>query len=184
MIVPSNTPLVTVIIPAYNRFEEVQRAIDSVIRQTYKEVEIILVDDYSTKSLISLENKYNGLKVIRHPSNLGSAAARNTGFKAANGKYIALLDSDDLWLGNKIEIQVNYMETHPNVDITTTGYFYYTDEGDSVIIPKHQKNWHHHFCTGGGLAAGSTLVAKKKCLLDIQYDVNLRRLTDIDLLLR
>ena len=61
MIIANNIPLITVIIPVYNRFEEVQRAITSVIKQSYNNIEIIVVDDGSTQPLNSLENKYNGL---------------------------------------------------------------------------------------------------------------------------
>ena len=97
MTLHSISPLVSVIIPAYNRFEEVQVAIESVLKQSYKIIEIIVVDDGSTQPMKALEKAYQNVKVVKHKTNKGSAAARNSGFQAANGKYIALLDSDDQW---------------------------------------------------------------------------------------
>lgn len=184
MIVPSNTPLITVIIPAYNRFEEVQRSINSVINQSYSNFEIILVDDYSTKSLISLENKYNGLKVIRHSANLGAAVARNTGINAARGSFVAFLDSDDIWHEDKLTAQLQFMFENPDLDASTTAYYYRTEEGESIEIPKTQKNWEKNLCTGSGLAPGSTLMARTEAINNILYDSNLVRLEDVDMLLR
>lgn len=101
-------PTVSVIIPAYNRADTITRAIKSVLAQTYEDFEIIVVDDGSTDQTCEVVQQIGDwrIRLIRHSSNQGAAAARNTGMKAAGGKYIALLDSDDEWLLNKLEIQL------------------------------------------------------------------------------
>ncbi|HSR19164.1 MAG TPA: glycosyltransferase family 2 protein [Ignavibacteriaceae bacterium] len=100
-------PFISVIIPTLNRGEFIKKNIDCVLSQTYQNFEIIVVDDGSednTKEIInSIED--NRIKYIKHPKNLGAAAARNTGIKAACGKWIAFLDSDDIWDKTKLEKQ-------------------------------------------------------------------------------
>ena len=184
MIISSNSPLITVIIPAYNRFEEVQRAINSVIIQSHKNVEIIVVDDGSTPPLNPLEDKYDSLTVIRHSTNLGAAAARNTGINAAKGSFVAFLDSDDIWYENKLTMQLQFMFENPDLDASTTAYHYRTEEGESLEVPKAQRNWEKTLCAGSGLAPGSTLIAKTDAINNILYDTNLVRLEDVDMLLR
>jgi glycosyltransferase involved in cell wall biosynthesis len=100
--------LVTVVITTYNRPRLVRRAIDSVLRQTYKNLEIIVVDDDPGSNLASWIEQRNlqNLTYLRHDTNLGLAAARNTGLRHARGKYIAYLDDDDEWIDEKIAQQV------------------------------------------------------------------------------
>ena len=94
-------PTVSVIIPTYNRAHLVGRAIKSVLNQTYRDFEIIVVDDGSTdntKDIIKeFQKKDKRIKYIPYEKNKGGSAARNTGIKAAKGEYIAFLDSDDEW---------------------------------------------------------------------------------------
>ena len=100
-------PLVTVCITTYNRNIHVQKAIDSVLKQSYKQIELIVVDDGSKNPLNGLKIfKRKNIKLIRHAKNLGLASARNTGLNHANGKYIAYLDDDDEWDKIKIEKQI------------------------------------------------------------------------------
>jgi glycosyltransferase involved in cell wall biosynthesis len=118
--------LVSVIIPAYNRASTIIRAIDSVLNQTYKIFEIIIVDDGSldnTKQLVeSIKDKR--MVYIKHPRNEGGAAARNTGIKVAKGQYIAFLDSDDEWLPEKIEKQLNLFRKLDNsFGVVYTGFY-------------------------------------------------------------
>jgi len=110
-------PLVSVIIPTYNREALVCHAIDSVISQTYQNIEIIVVDDGSTDNTKNAINKYRTLENFSfiEQSNKGVSAARNHGVSLAKGKYISLLDSDDLFLPTKIAVQVNHFEANPNI---------------------------------------------------------------------
>jgi glycosyltransferase involved in cell wall biosynthesis len=102
-------PLVSTIIPTYNRASLVPEAIDSVLAQTYRHIEIIVIDDGSTDGTLEALKRYgNQIQVISQP-NAGPAAARNRGIRAAKGELIAFLDSDDLWLPEKLERQVNLL---------------------------------------------------------------------------
>jgi glycosyltransferase involved in cell wall biosynthesis len=103
-------PLVSAIIPTYNRATLVSDAIDSVLAQTYPHLEVIVVDDGSTDGTLDVLTRYGDrIQVISQP-NAGPGAARNRGMLAAQGEMIAFLDSDDLWLPQKIARQVHLMQ--------------------------------------------------------------------------
>ena len=106
-------PLVSVILPTYNRAWIVGQAIDSVLDQNYANLELIVVDDGSTDDTPRLLSAYgNRLHCLRQ-ANRGVSAARNAGIRAASGNLIALLDSDDAWLPGKVAAQARFFETHP-----------------------------------------------------------------------
>lgn len=100
-----NTPTVSVIIPTYNREHLLGRALKSIFNQTYKDFEVIVVDDGSTDNTEKIIRDFSVLKInyIKHAKNKGEGAARNTGLKAAKGEYVAFLDSDDECLPEKLE---------------------------------------------------------------------------------
>jgi glycosyltransferase involved in cell wall biosynthesis len=103
-------PLVTAIIPTFNRAGVVGEAIDSVLQQTYSKVEVIVVDDGSTDGTPAMLRRYgNAIRVITQ-ENAGPSAARNRGIACANGSIVAFLDSDDLWLPAKLERQVALLQ--------------------------------------------------------------------------
>ena len=113
-------PLVSVIIPTFNRGWVVREALDSVLEQDYRNFELIVVDDGSTDDTGSILSSYGQrLKVITQP-NRGVSAARNRGIAAARGDLIALLDSDDYWLPKKLAVQVEFFRQHPAVEICQT----------------------------------------------------------------
>lgn len=105
-----NKPVVSVIIPTYNRVHLLRRAIQSVLNQTYQDFEIIIIDDGSIDNTEEVVKKFQEqdkrVRYIKHEENKGGSAARNTGIKNAKGKYIAFLDSDDEWLPTKLEKQI------------------------------------------------------------------------------
>ena len=97
---------ISVVIPTYNRIELLKRSIDSVINQTIKPSEIIIVDDGSNDGTEAMvKNKYDSLKLITQ-KNKGASAARNSGIKASSGEWICFLDSDDEWKNDKLEKQI------------------------------------------------------------------------------
>lgn len=106
-------PIVTIIMPSYNSASTIQQAIDSIRIQTFSNWELLVVDDCSTDNTFSLVTAYTILDerimLLRQSSNLGPARARNVALRAANGRYIAFLDSDDCWLPQKLERQVDFM---------------------------------------------------------------------------
>lgn len=106
-----NGLLVSVIIPAYNRAHSVRRSIDSVLDQTYRPLEVIVVDDGSTDGTAEVLEFYGDLIKLIRRSNGGPSSARNTGVAHAGGEIIAFLDSDDTWQPEKLERQVRLMES-------------------------------------------------------------------------
>ena len=100
----SVSPLVSAIIPTYNREEFTEIAVQSVLKQTYRNIELIVIDDGSTDNIKQILENYN-LKYI-FQNNQGVSAARNKGINEAKGEFIAFLDSDDIWQKKKIEIQI------------------------------------------------------------------------------
>lgn len=108
--------LVSVVIPAYNAEQFVGSAIESVLRQTWKDVEIIAVDDCSTDGTAAeLEKFREVVRIVRHEVNQGAAAARNTGWRISRGGIVAFLDGDDLWAPDKLEAFVESFDRHPGI---------------------------------------------------------------------
>lgn len=113
----SSPVAVTVIIPTYKRADLVPRAIASVLAQTYRDFEILVVDDCSPDNTRAVVHAITDPRVryVRHERNLGLPAGRNTGIRAANGEYIAFLDDDDEWKPNKLERQLAVMQDYDAV---------------------------------------------------------------------
>jgi len=137
-------PKVSVIIPTYNRAELLPRAIKSVLEQTYQDFEIIVVDDGSTDNteevIKEFQEQDKRIKYIKHDKNKGGSAARNTGIKAAKGKYVAFLDSDDEWLQNKLECEVKILNNNKNCIICSTGYTFINERTGKIISKTIFKN--------------------------------------------
>ena len=117
------TPLVSVIIPTYNRAHMIARCLESALAQTFKDYEIIVVDDGSTDTTRDFLLKAYGKRIryLTHPTNEGLSAARNTGIEHAQGTYIAVLDDDDVWLPDKLALQVELMQANPDVVLAYCG---------------------------------------------------------------
>lgn len=119
-----NSELVSIIMPSYNCGRFVEKSICSVLAQTYKNWELLFVDDCSTDDTVSIVQamiiKDQRIKLLRNSSNLGAALSRNYALREAKGKWIAFLDSDDLWAPDKIEKQIRFMEENDY-------FFSYTD---------------------------------------------------------
>jgi len=130
-----SSPLISVIIPSYNRPDRTQRAIDSVAAQTYAHIELIVVDDNSTPPLaesLSLPNDCHGAELLTHDENQGASVARNTGINAASGSYLAFLDSDDEWKPEKLARQMDLVEGTDSV-VSYTGIERRSADGDLII---------------------------------------------------
>ncbi len=116
----SKTPLVSVIIPTYNRGWTIKEAIDSVLEQDFSDYELIIVDDGSTDNTADILQSYGNTITVIHQSNKGVSAARNRGIGASAGRLIAFLDSDDIWLPQKLSRQVEFFNNHPDALINQT----------------------------------------------------------------
>ncbi|MEN8245762.1 MAG: glycosyltransferase [Thermodesulfobacteriota bacterium] len=115
----SKLPLVSVIIPTYNRGWTLAEAVESVLAQDYKDFELIVVDDGSTDDTKDILAAYDGITVLGQ-ANQGVSAARNNGVAHSRGTYVAFLDSDDLWLPQKLAVQVDFFRKNPEALICQT----------------------------------------------------------------
>jgi glycosyltransferase involved in cell wall biosynthesis len=118
------SPLVTVVITTHNRVNLLGRAIDSVLAQSYKHIEVIVVDDFSSQSYESVKKKYHSIvRFIRNDKNIGLGASRNRGIKESSGELISFLDDDDEILPEKIEKQIELLRGNPQCDIVYCSSF-------------------------------------------------------------
>ncbi len=183
----SEKPLVSVIIPTYNRGWIVKEAIDSVLAQDYENFELIVVDDGSTDNTAQLLQGYGrNLTVISQP-NCGVSAARNRGIAAAAGQLVALLDSDDLWLPGKLSRQVAFFEAHPQALINQTEEIWIRNGVRVNPGRRHRKPCGMIFERSLALCLVSpSAVMIKKSLLDTVggFDESLPACEDYDLWLR
>jgi glycosyltransferase involved in cell wall biosynthesis len=113
---------VSVIIPTFNRCSIITDAIESVLRQTYSQYEIIVVDDGSVDTTKETVSKYGSNIKYIYQENAGPSAARNTGIRHAKGDLIAFLDSDDVWREDKLALQVACFTDNPRVGIVVSGH--------------------------------------------------------------
>ncbi|EJS49437.1 TPA: glycosyltransferase family 2 protein [Bacillus thuringiensis] len=142
-----NQSLVSIITPSYNASSFIKETIQSVQSQTYTNWEMIIIDDVSkdnTCELIKEEiKKDNRIRLIELQENCGAAIARNTGINNARGKYAAFLDSDDLWLPEKLEKQLTFMENN-DVAFSFTGYQIMNQDGtltDKIVHVPEKINY-------------------------------------------
>lgn len=137
--------LVSVIIPSYNSGRYIDKTIESVLNQTYSNFEIIIIDDNSTDEtpqiLRYLEGSNSKVKCYFLKENMGSARARNYGIENSKGRYIAFLDSDDLWVNNKLEKQINFMNNSQERNGFSYTAYQRIDESNNLInsikVPKN-----------------------------------------------
>ncbi|QER41687.1 glycosyltransferase [Thermodesulfobacterium sp. TA1] len=160
-------PLISVIIPTYNRAYILFKAVESVLNQTFKNLEIIVVDDGSTDLTPKLITQYP-VVYVRKPRK-GVAHARNRGLFHAKGSYIAFLDSDDLFVPTKLEEQLAFFEKNPNYKIVQTEEIWY--KGEKRINPKkiHKKaeGWFFERAVKLCVVSISTVLIKKELFEEI-----------------
>lgn len=127
--------LVSIIMPMHNSEKYVAESIDSVLSQTYSNWELIIVDDGSTDGSVSVVDGYadNRIILLRHKKAKGAAEARNYALREAKGRWIAFLDSDDLWLPEKLEKQINFMESN-QYSFSYTSYSEIEEDGSNRNI--------------------------------------------------
>lgn len=134
-----NDPLVSVVLPTYNRPENLLNAVKSVQEQTYGYIELVVVDDHSptpaADTLSHLSFDELTVEIIRHEQNRGANEARNTGIRESTGEYLAFLDDDDDWAPSKIEKQVEaFCEAGPEVGVVYTGSEYVYDDYVRTVV--------------------------------------------------
>ena len=191
----SKHPLVSVVIPTYGRGHLLEKAIDSVLTQTYDNIEIIVVDDNDsnsehrkhTEKVLQTYLDNDQITYLKHKKNAGGSVARNTGIKVSKGEYVALLDDDDEWFPEKLEKQIDYFESlNEDVGVIYCSYVLKEYDGDKEYIRFEKGDLTKEllmleFDPG----ASSTLVFKKDILKEIGYfDENFARHQDLEILIR
>lgn len=142
----ATTPLLSVVIPTWNRARLVCEAIDSALNQRAGQVEVIVVDDGSTDDTASVLARSFGSRIhlLRLPRRRGVGAARNAGIRLASGEMLAFLDSDDLWLPGKLDAELRVLERFPDAEAVVS---------DSLTFVEVQAEEHSRFARNGLLAA-------------------------------
>ena len=180
-------PQVSVIIPTYNRGWIIKEAIDSVLAQDYTEFELIVVDDGSTDHTADVLDSYRNVIKVLSQKNKGVSAARNRGIAEASGKFIAFLDSDDLWLSQKLSAQIEFFTQTPDALICQTEEVWIRN--GLIVNPKkrHKKPSGMIFEPSLALCLVSpSAVMIRRSLLEIvgNFDETLPACEDYDLWLR
>lgn len=170
-------PLVSVIIPLYNSAATVGATLESVIAQTYPHLEILVVDDGSTDAGPEICRRFTDPRLqILQQANRGLAGARNTGIRRARGTYCAFLDSDDLWLPEKIERHVDHFRHRPEVGVSFSRSGFINEDGSSLgIYQMPQLNAitpELIFCRNP-IGNGSAVVIRREVLEAIRFQANL-----------
>ena len=183
-------PIVSIIIPTYNRADLISRSVKSVLNQTFKNFEIIIVDDGSTDDTENVVKSFDDLRIkyIKCEKNKGACVARNIGIKIAKGKCIAFQDSDDEWLPEKLKKQMNIFKTLPQENIVYTGFWRIKDNKKTYIplgrVRQKEGNIYKELLKGNFIST-QTILAKKECFKKAgMFDENLPRFQDWDLVLR
>ena len=203
---PQMPPLVSVIIPSYNYGRFVREAVDSALAQSYRPLEVIVVDDGSKDNTREVMQAYAGNPDVKYiqQANKGLPSARNTGIRAATGKYIALLDADDVWAPEKLSQQVAFYEQHPDAAVVATD----TEKFEGAA--PRAANWSqppppnstvrggHHFESGVSYTEytiptlleylsfrpSSVMMRKDLCLAAGMFDEEMKYVEDLDMWIR
>lgn len=184
-------PLVSVILPVYNREDTIMRALNSVIIQSYYNMEVIVIDDGSTDATVQMVQSCldKRVRLIRLPSNCGANTARNRGIEQAKGEYIAFQDSDDEWFENKLEKQIKYMQMR-ELSASYSPYLLYEDH-KCHVVPRDYENY--GLCEQGlkdilktdNIVGTPTLIVKKDVFSVIGlFDEKMERMQDYEFVIR
>ena len=180
-------PLISVVIPTYNRANTILQSVNSVLNQTYKNIELIVVDDCSTddteKIIAGIQD--SRVKFYRLEKNSGACAARNLGIEKASGKYIAFNDSDDKWLPEKLEKQLSFLlENNCDITVCSMNVFEEVTEKKMYVFPDSAKlngkkisfnELLKYNCTSTQLIFG-----KAECFKNNLFDSSMPRFQDWD----
>ena len=191
-----SVPKVSVVMPAYNDAAFIGDAIESVLRQGYPDLEIIVVDDGSTDETYAVARSFGSPVRALSGANGGAAVARNKGINAASGNFIAFLDSDDVWFPGKLQAQMEYLRRYPKVGLCCTGFEVfstdagypaaYNEPGEPLCdLTADLQGWLYHALLMDCVVWTSTVVARRSLLEEVgEFDGALRRGQDYDFWLR
>lgn len=170
-------PTVSVIIPSYNHEKFIEECVQSVLSQTFQDFEIVITDDASSDRTVELIERFDDprIKLFRHIENKGASEATNNCITHSSGKYIAMLSSDDAWYPEKLEIQVQYLDEHPEIG-AVFGKVDWVDETGQLIKYKdfpymnvfnvsnrNRFEWLYHFFSKGNCLCHPCSLVRREC---------------------
>jgi glycosyltransferase involved in cell wall biosynthesis len=182
-------PLISVVVPVFNGEQTIQETIESVLKQTFTDFEIIVIDDGSQDATeeIVLSIKDNRIQIYSYP-NAGLAASRNRGIVKAIGEYIAFIDADDLWTSEKLEAQIHALQTNSNAAVAYSWTDYIDQDSNFLRRGSHltvNGDIYAHLLVIDFLENGSNPLIKKQAFVEVgNFDESLTAAEDWDLLLR
>lgn len=194
-------PIFSVVVPVYNVAKYLPTCLDSVLAQTFKNFEVICVNDGSTDHSLSVLNSYSNARIrIITQKNMGLAAARNTGIQASRGLFVALLDSDDFWHPEKLAEHFSHFKFAPNVDISYSASLFVNEDDECLGVGQFPRLTNidagHIYCRNP-VGNGSAPVMRRSFLnrmaetvegkngLRVQYfDESMRQSEDVEFWLR
>lgn len=161
-----NTPVVSVVMPAYNAATYLPNTVQSVLEQSFKDLELLIVDDASSDHTFEVVEKLSAtdsrITYIKLDENQGVANARNVGVQHSRGEYVAFLDSDDIWLPDKLKIQLTFMQQH-QVDFSYCSYEVVDDHGTKIGERKisETKLDYHEMLKGNRIGLLTVMLSRK-----------------------
>lgn len=183
---------VSVIMPAYNYANYLPEAIQSVLNQTFRDFQLLIVDDGSTDNTREVVRRFLHNPKVRYvyQENRGLAATRNTGVKSTHGEVVAFLDADDVWLEQKLQKQVEVMDSKPEVGLVYTDVHFIDGQGkiltDRQWARRRKKTMFEDLLFSNVITgSGSSSVVRRECFDKVgSFDESFRSLEDLDLWLR
>jgi|LSQX01.2.fsa_nt_gb glycosyltransferase involved in cell wall biosynthesis len=192
-------PQVSVIIPSYNHETFVEECIESVLQQTFQDFEIIITDDASADETVSRIQKFNDprISLFRHTENKGACVAANNCLAHSKGKYIAMLSSDDIWMPEKLEVQVDYLNSHTNIAAVFGKVIWIDEDSEPITDPnfpyyqvfnvnnRSRFEWLHHFFYYGNSLCHPCSLIRRVCYEEVGWlNSTMANLPDFDLWVR
>lgn len=175
--------LVSVIIPTYNNGDNLDKTLESVFKQSHKDIEIIVVNDCSTDSTeVVIQKHLDRIKYLALPENKGGSFARNKGFAISSGEYVAFLDADDIWKPSFIEKQLESIKSNDSVAV----YCHAEDELGNTLGGPHQGNFINELLLGkADIVSTSALVIRRDVFISVGgFDVAFQRHQDLEFIIR
>lgn len=165
-------PLISIITPSYNSEKFIKETIESVLNQTYKNWEMLIIDDCSSDSSPELIKEYcrkdERIKYLKNKKNSGPAISRNLGLDNSKGEYIAFLDSDDIWFKEKLQIQMEYIIKN-KADVLHNNYYFCDENGNVIKEIKNDYKLDYKKILKSNQIKTSFLIVKKEILKNIRF---------------
>lgn len=183
----TKNPLVSIILPTYNGHKVLGDALDSLLVQTYTNIEVIIIDDASQSGILDIIDKrcHSGkVRYVCNKNNLGLAASLNVGIEHAHGEYVARMDDDDFSMPDRIAKQVAFLEANRGVDVVGTGVAFYDQDLKFIrnyVFPADHDAIVKHLCRGNPLAHPTVMMRSSFLRRSGGYKASLRRMEDLEL---